>query len=121
MINRQNPTDQTQLMMLRLLAQRPEVSQRAIAKELGISLGGVNYCIKALVKKGLVKLDNFGANKNKVCYFYLLTPAGITLKAQLTAKFLSAKLEEYETLKRDIDALRSETLDFESSVMSPSI
>ena len=121
MIKRQNPADHTQFMMLRLLAHRPEISQRAMAKELGISLGGVNYCIKALVKKGLVKLDNFGANKNKVSYFYLLTPAGIALKAQLTTKFLSVKLEEYEALKRDIDTLRSEKLKFESSVMSPSI
>ena len=119
MLNRQKPTDETQLMMLRLLAQRSELSQRGIAKELGISLGGVNYCIKALVKKGLVKLDNFSVNKNKACYLYLLTPAGITHKAYLTAIFLSAKMEEYEVLKRDIEALRREKLVFETSGMGP--
>jgi len=119
MFNRQKPTDETQLMMLRLLAQRSEFSQRGIAKEMGISLGGVNYCIKALVKKGLVKLDNFGANKNKACYLYLLTPAGVAHKAHLTSIFLSAKMEEYEALKRDIEVLRREQLDFESSGMGP--
>ena len=84
------------------------MSQRALARELGISLGSTNFCFQALVEKGLVKMHNFNQSKNKQRYVYLLTPAGVVEKSRLTADFLRRKVAEYETLQVEIDALRSE-------------
>ena len=100
--------DELRLRILRLLEKHPEMSQREIARELGVSLGGVNYALKALIERGFVKAGNFGRSTNKSAYLYLLTPAGIAQKSALAATFLSRKLEEYEVLKREIKALKQE-------------
>ena len=84
------------------------MSQREMADALGISFGGINYCLNALIDKGLVKIHNFSQNQNKFGYAYLLTPSGISEKAKLTGNFLKRKLQEYEALKAEIKALKSE-------------
>lgn len=97
-----------QLEVLRRLHQSPNISQRVLAKELGISLGSINYCFQALAEKGWIKMQNFNQSENKLRYAYLLTPAGLAEKTKLTAEFLKRKLTEYETLQAEIDALRAE-------------
>ena len=93
---------------MRELEGNPELSQRELAKALGISLGLVNYCLKALVEKGLVKLGNFSANPDKRRYSYILTPQGLAAKAALTRRFLARKRAEYEALRSEIEALQDE-------------
>lgn len=100
--------DEIQLKVLRILEENPDVSQRSIAKELGVSLGGVNYCFKALVEKGWVKLDNFTQSNHKLGYAYLLTPSGIAHKSILVASFLKRKMAEYEELQNEINTLKVE-------------
>ena len=90
--------DETHLHVLRLLQSNPNLTQRELADQLGVSLGKTNYCIKALIAKGWVKLGNFGANPTKRDYLYLLTPKGIAGKAALTIHFLERKGVEYEQL-----------------------
>ena len=97
-----------QFQVLRRLYETPDVSQRTLAKELGISLGSINFCFQALVDKGWVKMQNFSQSKHKMGYVYLLTPAGIAEKSVLTARFLKRKLEEYETLRVEIEQLKAE-------------
>ena len=92
--------------LLRKLELNPEYTQRELSKEMGISLGKVNYCIKKLVEKGWVKLTNFSHNPNKVGYAYLLTAKGIEEKTRLTYAFLKIKSEEYEMLKEEISKLK---------------
>ncbi len=94
--------------MLRRLYETPDVSQRTLAKELGISLGSINFCFQALVDKGWVKMQNFSQSKHKMGYVYLLTPAGIVEKSALTARFLKRKLEEYVDLREEIENLQAE-------------
>ena len=94
------------LNLLRKLELNPEYTQRELSKEMGISLGKVNYCIKKLVEKGWVKLTNFSHNPNKVGYAYLLTAKGIEEKTRLTYAFLTIKSEEYEMLKEEISKLK---------------
>ena len=101
-------TDERQLKVLRLLEGNPDMTQRQLAETLGVSVGATNYCLKALVGKGWVKLENFQRNPNKLGYLYLLTPRGVAAKAQLTASFLRYKLKEYESLKAEIEDLKSE-------------
>lgn len=101
-------TDETRYRILKLLEADPRASQRKIAEDLGISLGRVNYCLQALIEKGLVKANNFRNNANKRAYLYLLTPRGIEEKAIVTTRFLRRKLEEYETLKREVEQLQRE-------------
>ena len=101
-------SEERQLKALKLLQENPELSQRQLADALGVSLGAANYCLKALVEKGWVKLENFQKNPNKLGYLYLLTPMGISAKTRLTASFLKRKLDEYESLKLEIDELQSE-------------
>ena len=101
-------TDETRYRILRLLEADPHASQRRISDELGISLGRVNYCLNALIRKGLVKANNFRNSENKRAYLYLLTPRGIEEKARVTARFLRVKLDEYETLKRELEDLQRE-------------
>jgi EPS-associated MarR family transcriptional regulator len=103
-----NQTTETHLQVLRHIEANPEITQRELARELGVSVGKVNYCIKALVQKGWVKANNFKNNKNKAAYAYLLTPKGIEQKAQITVRYLKSKMAEYETLKQEIAQLRSE-------------
>lgn len=100
--------DETRYRILKLLEADPHASQRRIAGELGISLGRVNYCLRALVSKGVVKVNNFRGSNNKRAYLYLLTPRGIEERATLTARFLRVKMQEYEILKRELDELRRE-------------
>jgi EPS-associated MarR family transcriptional regulator len=100
--------DEIQLQVLRRLHQTPEVSQRRLAKELGISLGSINFCFQALVEKGWVKMQNFSRSNNKLRYVYLLTPVGVAQKSKLTAEFMKRKVAEYEALQLEIESLRSE-------------
>ena len=92
--------------LLRKLALNPEYTQRELSKEMDISLGKVNYCIKKLVEKGWVKLTNFSHSSNKMVYAYLLTPQGIEQKARLTTSFLKIKIEEFEMLRDEISKLK---------------
>ena len=101
-------TEERSLNALRLLQDNPEMSQRKLAKELDVSLGAANYCLKALVDKGWVQLESFQNNPNKLGYLYLLTPMGITAKTTLTARFLQSKLSEHEKLKAEIEILKAE-------------
>lgn len=94
--------------MLRRLNETPDVSQRALAQELGISLGSINFCFQALVDKGWVKMQNFSQSRHKMGYVYLLTPAGIAEKSVLTTWFLKRKLGEYEALREEIEQLKAE-------------
>ena len=89
--------------VLRKIQNKPNSSQRELAEELGFSLGKLNYCLKALQKKGLVKIENFKKNPKKLNYFYVLTPAGIAQKTKLTINFMKLKMKEYEELKLEID------------------
>lgn len=100
--------DERHLRALKLLEQNPEMTQRELAEALGVSVGAANYCLKAMVEKGWVKLENFQKNPNKLGYLYLLTPMGFSAKAQLTASFLRRKMMEYEALRTEIDQLRAE-------------
>ncbi len=100
--------EESQLKVLRLLQADPGLSQRALSQALGISLGKTNYCVRALLDKGLIKMQNFRHSDNKLAYAYLLTPAGIAAKADLTRNFLRMKMQEYETLKQEIDQLQRE-------------
>lgn len=93
---------------MRLIEARPEASQRQLAEAMGVSVGKVNYCLRALVDRGWVKAGNFSRNPNKLSYAYLLTPSGIRQKAAITARFLDRKVREYEMLKREIAELRRE-------------
>ena len=94
--------------LMRILEATPDISQREMAKVLGVSFGCINYCLNALIDKGLVKIHNFNQNQNKFGYVYLLTPAGIAEKASLTSSFLKRKMDEYEALKVEIETLKSE-------------
>ena len=89
--------------ILRKLSKRPESSQRELAVELGFSLGKLNYCIKELQNKGLIKIRNFNKNKKKMNYFYILTPFGISSKTKLAINFMKKKINEYDELKAEIN------------------
>ena len=101
-------TDEYRYKILKILETNPEISQRDLARALGISLGRVNFCLKALIEKGLLKAANFRNSQNKLAYMYLLTPSGIEEKSQMTANFLKIKLQEYAALEREIEELREE-------------
>jgi len=98
----------TNYKLLKLLEAQPQLSQRQLAQELGVSLGKVNFCLKALIEKGLLKATNFRNSKNKLAYMYLLTPNGIEEKASITLRFLKHKMQEYESLEAEIEELRRE-------------
>ena len=100
--------EDTTFRVMRLLEENPDLTQRELAERLGISVGGLNYCLKALMGKGLVKMKNFANSKNKFGYVYVLTPSGLAEKTSLTQRFLKRKIEEYELLKAEIEALRLE-------------
>ena len=100
--------DELRLRVLRALEANPELSQRQLAVELSVSLGGVNYALKALIERGFVKADNFRKSGNKVGYLYVLTPRGVAEKTSLATAFLGRKLEEYEVLRQEIEALKGE-------------
>ena len=95
--------NQDHLNLLRKINSKPGHSQRKLADDLKFSLGKLNYCIKALQKKGLIKIENFKKNPKKINYIYKLTPKGITEKTQLTLNFMKRKMEEYDELKKEIN------------------
>ncbi len=103
--------DETHLKVLRLLESTPNINQRKLAEALGVSLGKTNFCLNALLDKGLVKMENFRTSTRKLNYAYLLTPSGIAEKAVLTQRFLKRKMEEYEALKAEIELLKEEASD----------
>ncbi len=92
--------------LLKIIEGKPSISQRELAKELGVSLGSINYCLKALIDVGHIKLENFNANPNKLGYLYILTKKGLMEKASLTVGFLNRKKLEYEALKKEIDSVQ---------------
>jgi EPS-associated MarR family transcriptional regulator len=101
-------TDEVRYKLLRLLDDNPRLSQREVARELGVSIGKVNYCLKSLAQKGWIKAINFKNSKNKVAYMYLLTPRGIDEKAGVTVRFLQMKIREYDALREEIARIRKE-------------
>ena len=106
---RQTANDDTLFWTLKLLQDNPGMTQRTLAKEVGINVSSINFCLKALVERGWIKLDNFSKNPNKLSYAYLLTPTGMAEKAALTRRFLQRKMVEYEKLREEIEALQLET------------
>ena len=108
-------TDEHRYQILKLLEARPDLNQRAVAAELGISLGKVNYCLRALIGKGLLKANNFRNNRNKRAYAYFLTPHGMEEKARITVQFLRVKIAEYEALDQEIERLRGEVAQLQAT------
>ncbi len=100
--------EDTYFRVMRILEEKPDVTQREIAQKLGISTSGLNYALRALIYKGWVKVHNFSESENKFGYVYLLTPSGVAEKAFLTGRFLQRKLEEYEEMKAEIESLKAE-------------
>jgi EPS-associated MarR family transcriptional regulator len=100
--------EDTYFRVMRILQENPDLTQRELAEKLGISVGGLNYCLKALMEKGMVKMKNFATSKNKFGYIYVLTPTGMAEKATITHRFLRRKMDEYEALKVEIEALKAE-------------
>ncbi len=106
--HRSTINEDTHFWTLKLLEEKPGITQRALAKEVGMSLSGINYCLGALVEKGWLKVGNFSKNPDKLGYAYLLTPTGVAEKAVLTKRFLQRKMAEYEKLRREIEAMQFE-------------
>ena len=104
-------TDEIRYRILRELEREPQLSQRELAESLGVSVGKTNFCIRALVDKGLVKVQNFRRSENKLAYAYQLTPRGIADKARMTRLFLKIKQREYEQLQSELEELRREVSD----------
>ncbi len=101
--------EETRYKVMRLIETQPGMSQREVARALGISLGKVNYCLQALVERGLVKATNFKNSQNKAAYMYLLTPRGFEEKTRLAVRFLKIKMDEYERLREEIEQMRLDT------------
>ena len=108
MVLKVHETENIHFRVLRLLEANPAMNQRELAEELGVSLGKTNYCLKALLAKGMLKMHNFQSSKRKLAYAYLLTPQGIAEKAALTGRFLQRKMDEYVVLKAEIESLKQE-------------
>lgn len=100
--------DEMSYKLLKLLEENPDISQRQLAEEMGVSLGKVNYCLKALVQVGLIKMSNFARSNNKIGYAYILTPKGLVEKAKVTKRFLAKKLLQYKLLSEEITELKKE-------------
>ena len=100
--------EDTYFRVMRILQDNPDLTQRELATQLGVSVGGLNYCLNALIDKGLVKVQNFTHSKNKFGYVYVLTPQGMSEKVSLTTRFLKRKMEEYAALKTEIENLKAE-------------
>lgn len=95
--------------LMRLLEENPGISQRDAARELGVSLGKINYCLRGLMGRGWIKASNFKNSQNKAAYLYILTPSGIAEKANLAVTYLKEKVDEYEALRVEIERMRRET------------
>ena len=106
-----NVYETNQFRIMRILRDNADLTQRELADKLGISVGGLNFCLNALIDKGFVKMTNFSNSKNKFKYVYLLTPQGIAVKMALTNLFLNRKIEEYNALKKEIRKLKEEVAD----------
>lgn len=106
--DRTEAKDFTHYKVLQLLKQHPDLSQREMAQRLGISNGGMHYCLSALMDKGLIKLGNFASSNHKLGYVYLLTPQGIAQKTAMASRFLERKMAEYEALKAEITSLKAD-------------
>ena len=116
MSSRQSRLQQdTTFRIMTILSKNPDLTQRELADRVGISVGGVNYCLKALMEKGMVKMKNFADSKSKFGYIYVMTPRGVAERAALTRQFLKRKLEEYERLQREIRELQGELDDAKRS------
>ena len=102
-MNKNSEDKEIDLNILRHLSKSPNSSQREIANSLGLSLGKINFLIKALIKKGFINIDNFSKNQSKIKYIYILTPKGILNKLDLTKKFMERKMKEYDDLKKDLN------------------
>lgn len=102
------PKDDVRFRVLRMLEENPDMSQRDLAESVGIGLGSANYCLKALIDKGFVKLGNFSGSSNKRGYAYVLTPKGLSEKTVLAGRFLKRKIAEYENLKAEVESLQAE-------------
>lgn len=113
MVTKAHLTENTHFKVLSLLEAQPQISQRELADALGVSLGKANYCLKALLDKGMLKMQSFQSNNRKLAYAYLLTPRGIALKAALTGRFLQRKMDEYDALKAEIELLQQARTAFE--------
>ena len=100
--------EETHYHVLKLIEKNPSITQRQLANELGVSVGKANYCLKALIDKGWVKANNFKNSNNKLAYIYKLTPSGIEQKARITVNFLKRKMNDYESLKQEIEMLKNE-------------
>ena len=100
--------EDTYFRVMGILQENPNLTQRELADKLGLSLGGLNYCLRALIDKGFVKMQNFNKAENKLKFVYLLTPCGIKEKSALTYRFLERKMQEYETLKAEIETLKGQ-------------
>ena len=100
--------DEVHYKILKIIEVRPDISQRDLARELGVSVGKANFCLRALIARGLIKANNFKNSNNKAAYMYLLTPRGLDAKATLTLRFLEVKMREYEKLRGEIDEMRRE-------------
>ena len=96
--------DEKHFEILRKISKKPKSSQRELAEDLGFSLSKINYCLKALKNKGLIKIKNFKNNPNKLNYIYILTPKGVSATTQLTLNFMKRKMKEYDELKKEIDS-----------------
>ena len=107
---RQTANEDTLFWTLKLLHDKPGMTQRAMAHEVGLNVASINFCLKALAEKGWIKMDNFSKNPNKLSYAYLLTPTGMAEKAALTRRFLQRKMAEYDKLREEIEALQLEAL-----------
>ena len=101
------PDQQSKYQLLKSLEQDANLTQRQLSEELGISLGKVNYCLKSLIQKGFIKINNFKNSNHKLQYSYLLTPTGIEEKTKLTIEFLKVKTEEYEALKEEVERIKN--------------
>lgn len=101
-------TDELQHKIFKIISQNPQINQRELSGELGISLGKANYCLKGLVEKGWVKVNNFRNSQNKLAYAYFLTPSGIEEKASVTMRYLKRKMREYDELKAAVKELKKE-------------
>ena len=99
--------DEVHFRVMRLIQEHPQLTQRELARHLGVSLGKANYCLKALTEKGFVKAENFRRSDNKLAYVYLLTPVGIEERARVTVAFLRRKMQEFEALKTEIEGLQT--------------
>jgi len=106
-----NIEQEISLKILQTLEKSPKLTQRQLARELGVSLGKINYCLQALKEKGWIKIQNFNNSNNKIGYIHLLTPSGITSKLALTIRFLEFKKNEYEVLRKEIEKLEKDLVD----------